>query len=93
MARYLIERHIPGASALTQEQLQKIAEKSLCAMEHLNGYTWLHTYVAGDRLLCVHEAPSEDIIREHSRRGGFPIERITEIATVFGPETADGVKA
>jgi hypothetical protein len=88
MPQFLIERHVPGAAGLTQQQLQDIATQSMCAMEHLNGYRWIHTYVAGDRLLCVHEAPSEDAVREHSRHGGFPITSITPIASVFGPEHA-----
>jgi hypothetical protein len=54
-------------------------------MEHLPGYAWHESYVFGDRVLCVHEAQSEQQIREHSRRGGFPIDRITPIASTFGP--------
>lgn len=88
MPKFLIERQVPGAAGLTPQQLQDIATKSTCAMDHLRGYTWHHTYVAGDKLYCVHEAPSEELIREHSRRGGFPITSITPIATVFGPQNA-----
>lgn len=88
MPQFLIERHVPGAAGLTQQQLHDIASKSVCAMEHLRGYRWIHTYVAGDRLYCIHEAPNEETVREHSRRGGFPITSITPITNTFGPEHA-----
>ena len=88
MPQFLIERHVPGAAGLTTKQLEDIATKSTCAMEHLRGYKWIHTYAAGDKLYCVHEAPSEEIVREHSRRGGFPVTNITPIASVFGPQNA-----
>ena len=80
MPQYLIERHLPGAAGLSAEQLSDIARKSVCAMKHLPGYRWEHTYVAGDRLYCVHEASS-----------GFPILHITEIAATFGPQDAETV--
>ena len=91
MPQYLIERHLPGAAGLSAEQLSDIARKSVCAMKHLPGYRWEHTSVAGDRLYCVHEASSEEAVREHSRRGGFPILHITEIAATFGPQDAETV--
>ena len=89
MPMFLIEREIPGASGLPQAELQKIAQRSMCAMEHIPGYRWHHSYVTGDRFFCVHEARNEEAIREHSRRGGFPVLKISEIAGVVGPETAE----
>jgi hypothetical protein len=88
MPQFLIERDLPGAAGLTPRQLRDIAQKSTCAMANLTDYRWIHTYVAGDKLYCVHEAPSEDAVREHSRRGGFPVTSITPIAAVFGPQHA-----
>jgi len=38
---------------------------------------------------CVYSAPSEALILEHARRGGFPASRISEVAAVIGPATAD----
>ena len=35
-------------------------------------YTWQHSYVAGDKIYCVHETDDADTIREHARRGGSP---------------------
>ena len=73
MKRYVIEREIPGASDLSQEELAAIAGKSNGVVESLGvPYRWITSYVAGDKIYCVHEADDEDAIREHARRGGFP---------------------
>ena len=73
MKRYVIEREIPGASDLSQAELAAIAGKSNDVVESLGvPYRWITSYVAGDKIYCVHEADDEDAIREHARRGGFP---------------------
>jgi hypothetical protein len=54
-------------------------------------YQWIKSYVAGDKIYCVHEAESEDVIREHSRRGGFPVNAVAVVANEFGPAAADRV--
>ena len=46
-------------------------------------YTWCHSYVAGDKIYCVHEAESVDDVLEHARRGGFPANLVAEISRVF----------
>ena len=51
-------------------------------------YTWHHSYVAGDKIYCVHETDDADTIREHARRGGFPADLVTPVAATFGPATA-----
>ncbi|MDT5006217.1 MAG: hypothetical protein QOJ24_3393 [Mycobacterium sp.] len=89
MKRYVIEREIPGASELSQDELAAIAGKSNGVVESLGvPYRWITSYVAGDKIYCVHEADDEDAIREHARRGGFPANSISVIATEFGPHTS-----
>ena len=89
MPKYFIERNVPGASALTPDQLQDIAQRSKCAIETMGpSYRWLRSYVVGDNIYCVHEAPSEEAVREHSRRGGFPVTRISRIDGEMDPSTA-----
>ena len=92
MKRFLIEREIPGASELTEEQLAEIATKSNDVVASLGvPYRWITSYVAGDKIFCVHEAEDEETIREHARRGGFPANTVTEVATEFGAHTAERV--
>jgi hypothetical protein len=90
MATFIIERNIPGASQLTPEQLRDIARTSNEVVDGLGvAYTWQHSYVAGDKIYCVHETDDADTIREHARRGGFPADLVTPVATTFGPAIAD----
>jgi hypothetical protein len=84
MKTFLIEREIPGASNLTHEELRGITSTSNDAVASLNKpYKWLHSYVAGDKVYCVHQADSEDVIREHASRGGFPANLVVEVRNVF----------
>jgi hypothetical protein len=84
MPTYLIEREIPGADKLTDEELRGITTKSNDVVETIERpYTWLHSYVAGDKIYCVHEAESADDVIEHARGGGFPANLVSEIAAVF----------
>jgi hypothetical protein len=50
---------------------------------------WVHSYVTGDRIYCVYVAPSEELLREHARRGGFPADRIFEIVAQIDLTTAE----
>lgn len=90
MPKYIIEREIPNAGALTAEQLQGISQKS-CSVLHAMGpqIQWLQSYVTGDKVYCVYIAPDEASIREHAEKGGFPANRISEIKTVIDPTTAE----
>jgi hypothetical protein len=85
MKTFVIEREIPGAHALTDEQLFGISDTSNAAVASLEKpYTWLHSYVAGDKVYCFHQAEDEAVIREHSRRGNFPANLVAEVTSVFG---------
>lgn len=89
MPQFLIERNIDGASTLTASELADIAAKSNDVVAGLGvPYRWITSYVAGDKLYCVHEAETAEAVREHARCGGFPADIIVEIAAVIGPDTA-----
>ena len=90
MQRFIIEREIPGASNLTEAELAEISRTSNAAVDSLGvPYTWVTSYVAGDKVYCVHEAEDEETIREHARRGGFPADTVSIVANEFGPQTAE----
>ena len=94
MQRFIIEREIPGASKLTQAELAGIAQASNAVVDGLDvPYTWVNSYVAGDKIYCVHEADEAEAILEHARRGGFPANLVSEVVNEFGPHTADHVAA
>lgn len=94
MPIFIIERNIPGAGGLTETDLCDISAKSNAVVAGLGEpYTWIRSYVAGDKIYCVHEAESAEAIRRHAREGGFPADKVTEVTAVFGPETAVTAKA
>jgi hypothetical protein len=89
MTRFLIEREIPGAANLTRDELAEISRTSNEAVDSLGvPYTWVNSFVAGDKIYCVHEAADAETILEHARRGGFPANLVSEVANEFGPQTA-----
>jgi hypothetical protein len=92
MPKFLIEREIAGAGSLTPQQLQGVSEKSCSVLRNLGPeIQWLHSYVTGDKIYCVYIAPSEALVREHARQGGFPANRISEITSIIDPTTAETV--
>lgn len=91
MPTYIIERNIPGVETLSAAELKDISVKSNAVVAGLGvPYTWITSYVAGDKIYCVHEAENPEAIYEHAREGGFPADKVTEIAAVIGPQTANG---
>ena len=91
MPKFVVERNISNAAGLTDEQLRQIAAKSNAVVAELGEpYTWLTSYVAGDKIYCIHEAASAEAIYRHAKNGGFPADKVTEIAAVIGPATANG---
>lgn len=90
MPKYLIERDLPGAGELPQEQLRGISQKSCGVLNHLGPeIQWIESYVTADKIYCVYRAPNEEMVREHAKQGGFPANKISEISTVIDPSTAE----
>jgi hypothetical protein len=90
MPKYIIEREIPNAGALTEEQLQGISQKSCSVLQAMGPQIqWVQSYVTGDKIYCVYIAPDEASVREHAEKGGFPANRISEVKTVIDPTTAE----
>ena len=89
MPQYLIEREIPGAGNMSPEELRDASAHSNTVLAGLGpDIRWVHSYVAGDKIYCVYDAPSEDLIREHAERSGFPANRVTPVSAVISPATA-----
>ena len=88
MPKYLIEREIPGAGKLSPQQLQTISQKSYSVLNKLGSQIqWLHSYVVDDKIYCVYISPTEEMIREHARQGGFPANRVSEVKAMIDPTT------
>jgi cell division inhibitor SulA len=89
MHKFVIERDIPGAGNLSASDLQGISQKSCGVLKELGPQIqWVESYVTDDKVYCVYLAPSEELIREHAKRGGFPANRISQVKTIIDPTTA-----
>lgn len=90
MPRYIIERDIPNAGKLSGADLQGISAQSCAVLNKLGpSIQWVESYVTDDKVYCVYIAPSEALIREHARLGGFPANRISEVRGMIDPTTAE----
>lgn len=90
MPKFIIEREIPNAGALTADELQGISQKSCTILRDMGPkIQWLESYVTDDKIYCVYIAPDEATIREHAEQGSFPANRISRIKTVIDPTTAE----
>lgn len=91
MPKYVIERELPGAGQLSPAELKAISQKSVGILRELGPeIQWVHSYVVDDKLYCIYNAPSPELIAEHARCGGFPANRISEVRSVIDPVTAEG---
>jgi Protein of unknown function (DUF4242) len=90
MPKYVIERDLPGAGKLTPDQLRGVSQKSCSVLNKLGpDIQWIHSYVTADKIYCIYRAPSEALIREHAKQGGFPANKISEVAAIIEPTTAE----
>jgi len=90
MPKYIIERDIPNAGALSATDLKGIAQRSCAVLRQLGSeIQWVQSYVTEDKVTCVYIAANADLIREHAKRGGFPADLVLEVATIIDPTTAE----
>lgn len=84
MPRYIIERSVSG---LSREDLDAAARRSLDAIAEMDGIVWIRSYVSDTegKIYCEYDAPSPEAIREHARRAGLPVDRISEVALEISP--------
>ena len=90
MPKYVIERDIPKAGNLTQQQIQAISQKSCSVLQNLGPQIqWVHSYVTDDKIYCVYIAPNEEMVREHAKQGGFPANRVSEVKRMIDPTSVE----
>lgn len=90
MPKFVIERTLPGAGRLSPNELREIAQKSNSVLRELGtDIQWVHSYVVENKLFCVYNAKSADLVREHGKCGGFPVDAVHEVKHVFDPVSAE----
>lgn len=90
MPKYVIERDIPGAGQLSEDQLQGISQTSCNVLQNMAPEVqWLHSYVTENKVYCVYIAPDEEAVREHARQGDFPANSVARVRSEIDPTTAE----
>ena len=90
MKKFVIEREIPKVGTLQPEQLREAAARSNQALDQLApDVQWQESYVTADKTFCIYLAKDESAIRRHAELSGFPATKITEIARIIDPTTAN----
>jgi len=86
LPQFVIEREMPGAGQLSPEDLKMASQTSCSVLRDLGPQIqWVHSYVTDNKIYCVYRAPSEELIREHAQRGGFPANKISQVRTTIDP--------
>lgn len=86
MPKYVIEREVAGAGALSEEELREMSLRSIAVLGDLGSkIQWIHSYVTDNKVYCVYLAPDEELIREHARRAGLPADRVSAVRKLLDP--------
>ncbi len=87
---YVIERDMPGLGKMSPAELKAASQKSCSVLRNLGPkIQWIQSYVTGDKMYCIYLAPSEELVREHAKEGGFPANAVNKVTTIISPKTAE----
>lgn len=87
MPEFVIERDVPGAGQMTEEQIRDVSVRSLEVLRGIGPQIqWLHSYVTDDRIYCVYLAPDETSVYEHARKLGVPANRVSAVRRLIDPK-------
>jgi hypothetical protein len=90
MPKFVIERNMPGAGAMSDADFQEAAQKSCDVLREMGpGIQWMESFVTGDKIYCVYYADEESQIKEHAKRAGFPADTISKVMRMIDPTTAE----
>src|SRR5580765_1605911 len=86
MPKYVIEREIPGAGKMNAGQLKEISQASCGVLGKMGSrIQWVTSYVTSDKIYCVYISPTEEMVREHGRLGGFPVNLVSSVSAIIDP--------
>jgi len=85
MPKYVIERLVPGAGSLSDEEIREMSTTSNRVLSGMPDVQWVQSYVTDDKFFCVYLAPDPERIRQHAKEGGFPADAVREVARVIDP--------
>ena len=88
LTTYIIERDLPGAGQMSDKELADVSKHANAVIDSMGqDIKWLESYVTDDKIYCKYKAKSEKLIKEHAKKGGFPITKITKLRNKISPAT------
>ena len=84
MPRYIIERTV---GSMSREDLKAASKRSNQVLAEMSGIVWIKSYISESegKIFCEYDAPNEEAIREHARRAGLPVDKVSEVALEISP--------
>lgn len=93
MPKYVIERDMPGAGNMSEEELREAAKASNKVLAEMGpDIQWVESFITTDKIYCVYIAKNEELLRIHGEKSGFPVHKISEIRSMNDPAKAEDVK-
>lgn len=78
MPTYLVTRSV---GEISEEDIQATVQRDREVREELPGVCWVRSYYSAEegKLYCEYEAPSLELLSEHARKVGLPLDRATVV--------------
>jgi hypothetical protein len=90
MPKYVIERDLPGAGNLSDQDVKAISNKSCQVLSQLGPQIqWVESFVTDDKIYCVYISPNKEMIEKHAAEGGFPANKISEVKRMIDPTSGE----
>ena len=89
MSKYMIERSMPGAGALSPAELRVVSMVSNEALTTLSPRVkWQQSYLTDEKIF-VYIADDRAAIGEHADLAGLPVDAVHEVTSVIDPSTGE----
>ncbi len=82
MSLYLVRHHLKKPIKESEESIRQLLE-----VNREFGVDWVRSYYASDdaAAVCVYEAPSAEVLREHALCLGMPADEVLAVVEVLPP--------
>ena len=78
MSTYLVIRTV---GEISEEELEATANRGIEALDQVPEVRWIRSYYSAEegKIYCEYEAPSAEVLFEHARMAGLPLDRCTVV--------------
>lgn len=73
MPKYIVFRTV---GEISEEEIEAASLRSIEALDQMSSVRWIRSYYSAEegKIYCEYEAPSVELVFEHARRAGIPID-------------------